>query len=270
MTAKTQRVRSAHVFAPQPPAKAHANIAKAAAHPKFIGAGQTANFVVSYDAKLGANGVQAASAILQTCEGDFQALRNAFSGTTPPGLPFQIRLTTDNGGAMHATCAATELFIGANSGGGQLDLAFMRQLVIAEEDEVFMEAFGRGWNCGFSNGEGLSRVLANDMVPGVEPPDFISSNIWLNGGRPDWVNKTEQDDTQYPSIGCSVLFLNWLRFQLNHTWPQIIAAGADTLAQTYTNLTGQNNGFARFKALMDQKFPPNQTTSLTTDNPFPL
>lgn len=270
MTSESPRLRTAHVFAPRPPAKVHASMAAAAGQPQFIGAGQTANFVVSYDARLGASGIQAASSILQTCEGDFQTLRIAFSGIAPPGIPFQIRLTTDNGGAMHATCAATELFIGANSGGGPADLAFMRQLVIAEEDEVFMEAFGRGWNCGFSNGEGLSRVLANDMVPGAEPPGFISSNIWLNGGRPDWVNNTEQDDRKYPSIGCSCLFLNWLRFQLNHTWQQIIAAGADTLAQTYTNLTGQQDGFGRFKALMDKKFPPSHKTALTTDNPFPL
>jgi len=245
-------------------------MAAAAVHPQFIGAGKTPNFIVSYDASLATSGVQAADSILQTCEGDFQTLRDVFSGTKPPGLPFQIRLTTESGGAMHATCAATELFIGANSGGGPLDLAFMRQLVIAEEDEVFMQAFGRGWNCGFSNGEGLSRVLANDMVPGAEPPDFLSSNTWLNRGRPNWVDHTEQDDTQYPSIGCSVLFLNWLRFQLKYTWQQIIAAGADTLAQVYSNLTGQKNGFVRFKTLMDQKFPPSQQAALATDNPFPL
>jgi hypothetical protein len=222
------------------------------------------------DASLAASGLQAAKSILQNCEGDFQTLRNVFGGITPPGLPFEIRLTTDSTGAGHDTCAATELFIGANSGGGPLDLAFMRQLVIAEEDEVFMEAFGRGWNCGFSNGEGLSRVLANDMAPGAEAPNFISSNTWLNKGRPNWVDKTEETDRKYPSIGCSVLFLNWLRFQLQYPWQQIIAAGADTLAQVYANLTGQQNGFVRFKALMDQKFPPSRTTALATDNPFPL
>ncbi|HEY6391832.1 MAG TPA: hypothetical protein VIX89_11175 [Bryobacteraceae bacterium] len=270
MITEIPRVKLTHVFAPRSRAVAHANLAAAAVHPQFNKAGQTANFIVSYDARLGASGLQAAKSILQTCEGDFQTLRNVFSGTTPPDLPFQIRLTTDNTGAEHATCAATELFIGANSGDGPVDLAFMRQLVIAEEDEVFMEAFGRGWNCGFSNGEGLSRVLANDMVPGAEPPNFISSNTWLNDGRPNWVDNTEQDDTKYPSIGCSVLFLNWLRFQLKYPWQQIIAAGADTLAKTYTNLSGQDNGFVRFKAFMDEKFPPNQAATLTTDNPFPL
>ncbi|HEV3116396.1 MAG TPA: hypothetical protein VGY58_05045 [Gemmataceae bacterium] len=162
--------------------------------------------------------------------------------------------------------------IGANSG----PLEFMRSLVIAEEDEVFEANFGHGWDCGASNGEGLSRVLANDMVPGVEPQGFVSPPVWLDGPsdtgilREDWVNKTDATDVNYFSIGCSVLFLNWLRFQLNFTWTHIIAAGTPTLAGTYQNLTGKNDGFAKFKALIDQKFPPGQPSGLTTDNPFPL
>jgi hypothetical protein len=61
-----------------------------------------------------------------------------------------------------------------------------------------------------------------------------------------------------------------MRFQLNRSWTDIISAGAPTLAGTYTNLTGKNDGFTTFKALLDQKFPPGTPSSLTTDNPFPL
>ncbi len=142
---------------------------------------------------------------------------------------------------------------------------------------MFEANFGHGWDCGFSNGEGLSRVLANDMVPGVEPQGFVSPPVWLDGPsdisgvlREDWVTKTDQTDTNYFSIGCSVLFLNWMRFQLKFQWKQIIAAGAPTLGQTYTNLTGKKDGLATFKALMDAKFPPGKPSGLTTDNPFPL
>jgi hypothetical protein len=164
------------------------------------------------------------------------------------------------------------LSIGARSG----PLGFMRSLVIAEEDEVFEANFGHGWDCGASNGEGLSRVLANDMVPGVEPQGFVSPPVWLDETpdsgiqREDWITKTDSTDTNYFSIGCSVLFLNWLRFQLNYSWSQIIAAGAATLAETYRNLTGQNDGYTRFKKLIDQKYPPGQPSGLTKDNPFPL
>ena len=242
--------------------------AKLQSHPK-----QTPHFMVSIDPGLGQAGTKIADALLKTCEQDYTTLQGYFGGITPAGLPFHLIITAGSDGASHATCKATTLSIGANSGPVQ----FMRSLVIAEEDEVFEANFGHGWNCGYSNGEGLSRVLANDMVPGVEPQDFVSPPVWLDQPsditgvlREDWINKTEHTDTNYFSIGCSVLFLNWLRFQLNFSWTQIIAAGAPTLAGTYKNLTGKNDGYATFKALIDQKFPPGKPSKLTKDNPFPL
>jgi hypothetical protein len=60
------------------------------------------------------------------------------------------------------------------------------------------------------------------------------------------------------------------RFQLKFSWEQIIQAGAPTLDQTYSNLTGRNDGWATFKALIDEKFPPGRPSGVTTDNPFPL
>jgi hypothetical protein len=233
---------------------------------------QTTHFKVSVDPGLGQTGQTVANALLQTCEQDYVTLQGYFGGITPQSLPFQLIVTSGSDGASHATCDATALSIGANSG----PLPFMRSLVIAEEDEVFEANFGHGWDCGFSNGEGLSRVLANDMVPGVEPQDFVSPPVWLDGPadngvlREDWVNNTDQTDTNYFSIGCSVLFLNWLRFQLKFTWTQIIAAGGPTLAETYQNLTGKTDGYTTFKALIDQKFPPGHPSNLTVDNPFPL
>ncbi len=203
----------------------------------------------------------------------FVRRQNYFGGITPAAMPFHLIITAGSDGASHATCMATALSIGAHSGPVQ----FMRSLVIAEEDEVFEANFGHGWNCGYNAGEGLSRVLANDMVPGVQPQDFVSAPVWLDQPsditgilREDWINKTEHTDVNYFSIGCSVLFLNWLRFQLNFSWTQIIAAGAPTLAGTYTNLTGKNDGYATFKAFMDQKFPLNKPSNLAADNPFPL
>ena len=138
----------------------------------------TPNFQVSYASSLGSDGQTIADAILATCEADYTTLQGYFGGISPAGLPFQIRVTSGNTGASHATCLATGLSIGARSAPG-VDTAFMRQLVIAEEDEVFMANFGHGWDCGASNGEGLSRVLANDMVPGAEPAGFVSAPVWL-------------------------------------------------------------------------------------------
>jgi hypothetical protein len=233
----------------------------------------TPHFQISVDTGLGATGTTIADALLQTCEADYATLQSYFGGITPARLPFHLIVTSGSQGASHATCAATALSIGARSG----PLSFMRSLVIAEEDEVFEANFGHGWDCGYSNGEGLSRVLANDMVPGVEPQGFVSPPVWLDGPsdisgalRENWVDNTDHTDTNYFSIGCSVLFLNWLRFQLHFPWPQIIAAGGPTLAQTYRNLAGKNDGWVTFKALVDARFPPGKPSGVTTDNPFPL
>ena len=86
----------------------------------------------------------------------------------------------------------------------------------------------------------------------------------------DWISKNDSTDTNYFSIGCSVLFLNWLKFQLNFTWTQIIAAGSPTLAGTYKNLTNETDGYSKFTALINAKYPPGVPSNLTTDNPFPL
>jgi hypothetical protein len=120
-------------------------------------------------------------------------------------------------------------------------------------------------------------VLANDIVPGVEPAGFLSAPVWLDDNsdvdgvyREDWVTKTDPTDVNYFSIGCSVLFLNWMRFQLGYSWDKIIAAGGATLAATYKNLTGRNDGWTAFKALIDKTYPPGKPSGLKTDNPFPL
>jgi hypothetical protein len=241
--------------------------AKAAA---AVRRGTTQHFVVSYDSTLGADGAALADAILARCEADYATLQGWFGGITPPNLPFQVLVTTDDTGAYHFSCAGTELFIGGKSASsGNTD--FILSLVVAEEDEVFEAASGKGWDCGASNGEGLSRVLANDLYPGAEPANFVSAPVWLDEpGRPDFVNQTDPTDTNYVSIGCAVLFLNWLRFQLGYSWQQIIAAGAATLAEVYHSLTGRTDGIARFKTQLQTNYPEGTPSGLTTDQPYPL
>lgn len=231
--------------------------------------GKTTHFQVYYDHHLGTDGPVIADAVLKSCEDDYTRLQEYFGGVTPASLPFKIRLTTDSRGASHATCAATTINIGCNSG-PRGDLGFIRSLVIAEEDEVFEATINNGWDCGASNGEGLSRVLANDIVPGVEPPGFISASVWLNSDREDFVNNTLPTDTDYPSIGCSVLFLNWLRFERGYSWQEIISKGGTTLAETYKNLTGNNDGWQQFSKVINDNYPTGTPVNLGTDNPFPI
>jgi hypothetical protein len=233
-----------------------------------IHAGNTAHFDVYYLSRLGQKGADLAQAIVQTCEGDYAALQAIFGGLTPGRLPFVVQITSDSSGASHSSCLGTDVVVGGNSG---TSVDFIRSLLVAEVDEVFMANFGFGWDCGASPGEGLSRVLANDLYKGVEPADFVSSNVWLNlNPRPNFVDQADPTDTNYKSIGCSVLFLNWLRFELNHGWAEIVASGGATLADTYRGLTGKNTGWSDFSAVIDTSFPVGKTYRLKTDNPFLL
>jgi hypothetical protein len=137
-------------------------------NPNYIQRGSTAHFVVFYDSALG-GGASAADAVLGKCEADFDALRGWFSNTTPGSLPFNIYITTASNGASHASCSSTTLYLGANSS-NPINNAFVLQLLIAEEDEVFEAAFGHGWNCAASNGEGLSRVLPTIFIRASSRP----------------------------------------------------------------------------------------------------
>lgn len=231
-------------------------------------AGKTAHFEVSYLTSLGQQGADLAAAILQNCERDYTALQQIFGGITPHRLPFVVQVTADASGASHSSCMGTDISVGGKSGG---NVDFIRSLLVAEADEVFMANFGHGWDCGASPGEGLSRVLANDFYQGVEPADFVASNVWLNlNPRPNFVDNTDPTDRNYDSIGCAVLFLNWLRFQQNYSWAQIVAGGGATLAETYQSLTGKATGWVDFAAFMSAQFPVGRQYDLTTDNPFPI
>jgi hypothetical protein len=228
--------------------------------------GQTAHFIVNFDNSLGANGPLLADAVLATCERDYAQLQGYFGGITPAGLPFVINIVPGNGGASHATCASTTLSCDAFSG---TDADLVRMLVVAEADEVFMAAQNTGWNCGASNGEGLSRVLATQPYP-AELNGFATASSWLNSARPNFVDQNDPTDRNFISIGCSTLFINYLRYQLHFSLAQIVQARGVNLQQTYANLTGSPDAFGPFAALLQRHFPAGTAVNLPNDNPFPL
>jgi len=183
-----------------------------------------------------------------------------------------VHIQPGSNGASHASCAATVLNCDAFTG---TDGALVSSLVVAEADEVFMTNQAAGWDCGASNGEGLSRVLAAELYPAEQSPpgsgiSFTTAAAWLNSDRPDFVTKTDPTDQNPISTGCATLFINYLRHQLNYSLNQIVQAGGAMLAETYTMLTGRSDAFAAFSALLAGAFPPGQQANLTNDNPFPL
>lgn len=234
----------------------------------------TANFVLAYDPALGALGQSMAATMGGKCESDFQTLQGYF-GVTPGGLPFHIYAVSNSDvqGAMHVGCASTAIYVGSLDGFPGSSNAYPL-LLAAEVVEVFESALNNGWKCGYSNGEGLSRVLANALYPAVTVPSLVTAGQWLNitspqsGYRFNWVDNTNFTDTDPLSNGCSVLFLNWMNTKLGYTWAQIAQAGGDTLGETYQSLSGSGDGWAKFTQAINTRFPPNVEASVSTDNPF--
>jgi hypothetical protein len=227
--------------------------------------GRTQHFSVYVDPALGADGQTDADVVLAKCEGDYARVAGYFGGLQPG--PFNVILFSNPGGAYHMGCAATDLFCDAQAGPANGDHSEF--LNVAEFVEVFQAVQAAGWDCGKSNGEGLSRVLATEAYP-AQLDGFATARTWLDSRRPNYVDKTLGSDTNSIGNGCSVLFLNWLRFQLNYSWQQIVGAAAPTLGQSYTHLSGKKDGFKQLKALLRLHFPAGRPSGLTTDNPFPL
>lgn len=239
--------------------------------------GQTAHYIVYTDGS--SNGNATAQSVLQNAEADFVAIQAWFSGLTLPAgqngddqttirtaQPMEVVIDQNAGGAYHYSCDATDLYIepaGALGPG----------LVVAEAVEVFEAAQGAGWDCGQTNGEGLSRVLAGERYPALGQ-DFVPTiQVWWQGGQQDYVNDNSATDQNDAGNGCGTLFLFYLHSQLNYSWQQIVAAGAATLGATYQQLTGQDSqaGFSGFVALVGTLDDGSGQLNLpASGNPFPI
>jgi hypothetical protein len=223
---------------------------------------------------LGDGGKQVAQAVLKNFERDYQSLSGLFAQQASLRFNVIIAPLSQNmdgtGGAYHHSCLATDLYCDA-----QLTPAVNPDvtgaLMVAEMAEVFEAVQNKGWICGASNGEGLSRVMAEELYPNVlEALGYSSANYWLNSVRPNVVWRTFPTDINPVANGCAVLFLHYLNTQLGFNWCKICQAAAPTLAGTYNLLTGKTAPFPEFAQLLERKFPSGQVADLQTDNPFPI
>jgi len=237
-------------------------------------AGSTAHFHVYCANVLGQPGDKVAQAVLKNCERDYQSLTGFFG--QQQSLRFNIviaplsRQLNGKGGAYHHTCRATDLYCDVQIQ-PTVNPDVTSALAVAEEVEVFSAIQGGEWNCGASNGEGLSRVLAEQLYPNVlENLGYSSAQFWLNSRRRNFVGRTLPTDLSMVGNGCAVLFLNYLHGRLGFGWDKICKAASPTLAGTYKILTGKTAPFREFALLLEKKFPKGQRTDLATDNPFPI
>jgi hypothetical protein len=169
-------------------------------------------------------------------------------------------LSDGTGGAYHYSCADTVLYCDADPADPSRTLA----LFVAELSEVGQAAQGRGWDCGASAGEGLSRFHAEVSYPGALD-DYETASAWLDGGRANVVDTSEATDQDDAANGCSVLFLYWLLRQ-GYTMQAITGASGSTLAAAYASLTSRSTAWKDFSAAVGKEWPTGKPSGVTSDN----
>ena len=238
-------------------------------------AGRTEHLIVYTDGTP--NGDASAQAVLRTAEADYQAVTNWFGGISlPPGqegddqttprtaTPVQVLIDQQAGGAYHFGCDATDIYIEPTP---ELANGFM----VAELVEIFEAAINNGWQCGNTNGEGLSRVLAGERNANLGPLFTQTGQTWWQAGHADYVNSNAADDRDENSNGCATLFLFYLNKQLGFDWRTITTTGGATLGETYQKLTGKSGtqGFSEFVSLLERPCPGWNAESSGQRQPIP-
>jgi hypothetical protein len=232
--------------------------------------GTSGKTTVYYATTLGTAGKTVATELLPLVDAAYRQMEAYFgiSGQNVSVIIAPLSETEQNlgyGGAYHHGCDFSSggvLYIDSTSrlpNAANVALA----LYIAELSECFMGAQNKGWNCGGSNGEGLSRVCATLATPnGSVSAGYNTAPAWVSANYPDWVTTTEPIDTNPVSTGCAVLYLYWMMSK-GYSIEQLIQTGGTTLADNYKALTGKTTAYVDLKAAV-------QAVKVTTDNPFTL
>ena len=229
--------------------------------------GQTGNITVSYDPALGAVGLALARKMLPAVTGPYSDMETFFGIKGSPVQVLIAPLSGNNdgsGGAYHYGCdfgSGGILYLDATFANTTVDpLQLEVGLYVAELSESFMGAQKKGWSCGYSNGEGLSRFCAERETAAGTLDGFTTGPDWAKAGFPDWVSKTEKTDQDAVSTGCAIVYIYWMQ-SLGFSTDQIVQAGGATLADNYKTLTGKATAYQDLLAAV-------KPLNVTSDNPF--
>jgi hypothetical protein len=214
-------------------------------------AGQTTHFIVRYDDAVSAPplavaksvpALAVANSVLRQCEADLLRLsfympyRRGGGGDPFTHPPIDIQIvnnplggpgfsSADNNG--YSPDRQSLIRINPFSAPGVTisdDQAGF--LFVAEMAELIMGFYA--WDAGSSQGEALSRVMAEELHPS-STSNWV--NLWLNWPRPrpDWITKNEPPDGAFMrgdvdqiAFGCGMIFIYFLRYQLGFAYDQIV------------------------------------------------
>ena len=226
------------------------------------------NITVSYDPVLGTQGLSLATQMLKSVADPYKDMQTFFGiagGTVKVVIAPLSENNDGSGGAYHDGCDFTAggvLYLDATFASTTVNpLNLEVGLYVAELSESFMGPQNRGWGCGFSNGEALSRFCAEQETPDGTLDAFTTGPAWDKAGRPNWISTTQKTDQDAVSTGCGIIYIYWMRW-LGFTIPQIIQAGGATFTSNYKTLTGKTSAYQDLLAAV-------KNLSITSDNPFP-
>jgi hypothetical protein len=229
--------------------------------------GVVGNITIYYDPSLGAQGLSIATQMMNAVSGPYDDMHAFFGIDGGPVNVIVAPLSGHNdgsGGAYHYGCdfkSGGDMYIDATFASKDADpLNLEVGLYVAELSESFMGAQNRGWGCGFSNGEALSRFCAEQETPADTLRTFFTGSEWDQAGRPNWIDTTEQTDRNSISTGCGIVYIYWMR-SLGFTSSQIVQAGGATLKANYQALTGKTTAYNDLLAAL-------RGVAITSDNPF--
>jgi hypothetical protein len=192
--------------------------------PQAVKRGQSPHLEVYSDPALGPDGIAVAAGVVANCERYYNRIKTWFGEIELPSLPLRV-IIVDLGGESAYRYGPDGIDIYCNARiSPTVQPAFTSFLTAAQVVEIFEAAQGGKWNCGYANGEALSRVLAAVICP-YQLGGLTTASAWLDGDRADFVNYNAPTDDNPVANGCALLFLNYLRYQLGWSWRSIVENG---------------------------------------------
>ena len=252
--------------------------------------GQTDHFIVRFDDAVGA-AKAVAQVVLGICESDLLKLNQHMPSTagsggdpfTHPPIDVQILNDPAHFGPGFGAADQNGHFPGRQSririnpfsaADVKITDDYAGFVFVAEMAELLMGFYG--WDAGSSQGEALSRVMAEELHP-ASTSNFV--NAWLRmRPRPDWINRNEPSqggiaphgDRDPIAYGCGIIFIYFLRYQLGLPYFDICSAGGSLLSDRYRHLTHAGDDPAvPLNKLLDNHFGSGPF-DLVGNNPFPL
>jgi hypothetical protein len=266
---------------------------------------QSQNFVIQFDdTKFTAAEIPQVQArahfLLTSCEADLATLCGWFGVNAAqkfgPNNPVVITLTNDVRGAANSGYSTNRSQMIVNPELGSTN-DYVALLFVDEMSEILMSVIG-GWQANDSTGEGLSRVSGQLLHPASAP---VNVNGWLfvdptqdktaavadDVLRKDWISQNFHGgplkaggnvagDQDAYSVGCSMLFLFYLKDQMDFPIDQIVQSmpkaqkNDGTLDQLYKQLTHATvAAYPQFRRFVDVELPQGHA-QLTVNDPFPL